>query len=419
MFSVNNFCDSKDDINFMLKFITNNWAAKLICLILAIFLWSYVAIGESKVDNFPGKIPIQLKNVPSNLVPILDTDQVQIKISADNSLWNRLSSESFEASIDLGGAEEGTKEYSVNVSSNVSGVDVIEVSPKKVLVRIEKIVDKKIPVKLQTKGQAGEGLVPGDAVIDPNEITISGAKEIVDKTLEATAVMVLNGETNQIEKKVKLVALDSQGNEISNVGFDPEEVKVTLPIVKAGTTKTVGIKAKLDGNPQDGFWISQVDVSPADITISGNSGVLRGINYIETKTIDVTGLKENLSKSIDLDLPSGISLVGDIKQVKIDIKLSADTTEKEIIPGISYDNLLPSFKVDSVDPTTIKILASGVASVLSTLNSNNTLVHLDLSIYHAPGNYSIDITRDMITAPNGVSVSSYVPSAVRVTISNK
>lgn len=403
----------------MFKFITNNWAAKLVCILVAVGLWAYVAIGESKVDNLPGKLPLQIKNVPSNLTAIVDEDSVQVKISADRSTWSRLSSNSIVAYIDLNGLTQGTHEVSVLAESSISNVEIVDITPSKVLVRLEPIIKKKVPIRIQTSGQAGEGLVAGEATIEPSEAEISGAESVIGKILEVTAPIVLNGETTQIEKNIPLVALDSNGEEIKNVSYNPKEAKVTLPLVKAGTTKSVGIKAQITGKPKSGYWINQINITPSNVTISGSSGVLRGVTYLQTKAIDVEGISQNITKQIDLDLPSGVSLNETSSQVKVEIQISVGSSEKEISAGIVYDNLSSLLKVDSVDPNTVKIVVSGPVDALASLSSSNVQVHLNLGNIKTSGAYNIDIDRNSITVPDGMSVSSYVPSAVKVNLSNK
>lgn len=403
----------------MFKFITNNWGAKLICIVVAIGLWVFVAIGESKVDNLPGKLPLQIKNTPSELTAIADEDSVQVKISADRTTWNRLSANSIVAYIDLNGLTQGTHEVDVMAEANTPNVEIVDITPKKILVRLEPVIKKKVPARVQTTGQAGEGLVTGEAVLDPSEAEISGAESVISKILEATAVIALNGETNQIEKKVPLIALDSKGEEIKNVNFNPKDVKVTLPLVKAGTTKTVGIKVQINGKPKAGNWVNLINISPASVTISGSSGVLRGINYLQTKAIDVEGISQNISRVVDLDVPSGASLSDNISQVKVEIQVGAGSSEKEISAGLIYDNLASYLKVESVDPTSIKVIVSGPVDALNNLSSQNVQVHLNLGSLKATGGFNVDIDRNSITVPEGTSVSSYMPSAVRVNLANK
>ena len=403
----------------MFKFITNNLAAKIICLFLALSLWFYVAIGESKVDFLPGKIPLEFKNVPQDLVAISDIDSVQVKISADRSLWNKITSENTTAYIDLGGYSQGTYEVDVQVKTNISGIEIIEIVPSTILVRIEPVASKKVPVKIQTEGDAGENMVPGDATIEPEEVEVKGAKSVIDKITEAVALVKLNGETEQFEKVVSLIALDAQNEKIKGLNFNPSDVKVTLPIVAAGTTKTVGIKVNINGSPKEGYWISQITTTPSEIVISGNAGVLKGLNYLETNSIDVENIDKNTTRTVDLNIPSGISIVDNIKQIKVEIKLSSVETQKEVNTGFNYLNLASNLKVDSIDPSNLTIIIGGPADIINNLNSSNIKINLDLSGYKNAGNYSIDISKNMISVPEGVNIVGYVPSSVRVNIQNK
>lgn len=403
----------------IIKIFTSNWLAKLICIILSLIFWMYVLIGESKVDNFPGKIPLFIKNVPENLIGITDVEFVQIKISAERSIWNKLSANSFEAYVDLKNLETGTHELNVYVKSNVSGVEIVDINPAKVLVRLEDKISKKVPVKIQTEGQAGDDLVPGEAIIEPEEVEISGASSVINKTLEATALIQLNGETEQLEKTVPLIALDSTGEQIKGILFSPKEVKVILPIVKAGTSKTVGIKVKINGLPKSGYWISQIITNPAEVTVRGNSGILRSINFLETKNIDIEGINQNIIKNVELDVPSGVTLSNGVNLIRVELRVSQSTSEKEVAAGIIYDNIVSGMKVESIDPQTVKVLVSGPIELLTKLSSANVQIHLNLAGYYNSGSYSIDINRNMITVPEGLSISTYMPSAVRVNITNK
>ena len=402
----------------MFKSIAYNWGVKLICFFLAIFLWTYVAVGESQVNNLPGKIALSVKNVSSDLVAITDIESVQIKVSSDRSTWQTLSANSFEAWIDLKDVQKGTNEVVVNVKSNILNVNIVQIIPDKVLVRLEPISKKVVEVKVQAIGEAGEGLVPGDVIVSPTRVEISGPQSIIDKIFEATATMQLNGETNEINKTVELAALDAQGEAIKYISFKPRDVTIALPLVKAGTTKTVGIKVQLTGQPKSGFWVNQITTSPSSLTIRGSSTILKNINYIQTKPLDITNLSDNLSKSVDLDLPAGISLVDNITQVKVSLQVVANDTTKQLSASINYENLLSNLKIDSTDPTIINIIVSGSFDKLSTLSSSDIKLNLDL-LGLGVGSSSIDITKSMFSLPEGVSFISVLPSSIKVTLVNK
>lgn len=403
----------------MLRIITNNFWAKILCIIIALGLWVYVAAGESKIANFPGGVSIEMRNVPTGLAAITDVDKVEIKVSADRTVWKNLSASSFSSYVDLANLTQGTHELDINVVSNVEGAQIVDKTPAKILVRLEPIASKKIPVVSKIEGSAGEGLVSGDVQIEPSEVEISGPQSILNKVFEATAELKLNGETEEITKVVKLIALDSQGEAIKYVSFKPADVKVTVPIVKAGTAKTVGVKVSLKGSPSGQYWVKEVKASPIEVGVTGAAGILKTVNYISTDDINIDGIDSNKTVYANLNLPSGVLLVDDISRVKVDIIVDKISSQKEVTPGFNWLNLANNLKIESITPSSIKVVATGAVDLLASLNSDNVKVNVDLGIFSTSGTYNIDIVRDWITAPSGVAVSSFMPSSLSVKLVNK
>lgn len=403
----------------MIKFITNNFWAKAVCVLLAMAVWIYVGLTQSRIAEFPGLINLEMRNVPAGMVAIADSSTVQIKISADQAQWKQLTANSFAAYIDLNGATEGTHEMDVKVNINVAGVQLVSVTPSKVMVTVEPMVSKKVPVISKVEGTAGDGLVAGDIKIDPNEVIVSGAQSALNKIFEAIAIIKLNGETEEFNKSIDLVALDSEGEVIKNVTFNPSNVKVTVPIIKAGTTKTVGIKANITGQPKSGYWVSQVKITPADITINGQSNILQTTNYLETKEINIDGLDANKTQTVEINVPSGVTIVGDTSKVKVEITIDPIQTAKTINLGYNWQNLASNLKIDSVNPNSITVTLSGTADVLNKITADNTKLNIDLSGYKYAGSYNIDLDKSQFNLLDGVSVLSFAPSAITVILNNK
>lgn len=403
----------------MFKIITNNWPAKLICLLLALSLWIFVTLNSSKIANFPGNIPLETKNIPVGMTAVTDTQNIQIKISADRSLWNKLSANNFNAYVDLSNLTSGTHELDIKVTCNLSGVQIVSTNPEKALVTLESLVKKTIPIIAQVEGSAGEGLTAGDIKIEPSEAEISGAESIVSKIYEATAIIKLNNETADFSKAINLVALDAEGEIIKNIIFNPITAKVTVPIIKGSNTKTVGIKAKVIGTPKSGFWVKEIRINPADVSVSGSVSVLKNTSYIETKEINIDGIDANKSFNSELNLTSGLGLIDKISQIKVDIILDKTITQKEVIASYNWQNLATSLKIDTINPSSLKLVVSSTADVLSNITADNVRLNVGLSDFKISGTYNIDITKDMFTLPDGVSLISYVPSSITVTLVNK
>lgn len=399
--------------------IFENWPAKILCLLIAASLWIYVGVGQTRNTEFPGGLPLEFKNIPENMVAITDTDKVEIRIVAEKDVYDKLSSESFSAYVDMLGFKEGLHEANVVVLSHVSNVQIVEITPPKVVVRLEPKVDKEVPINCLIDGKAGEGLAPGLCVPGVEKVKVSGAKSVINGLQVATARIELTGETADFKRQVKLAGIDAKGKDIANITFNPSEILISVPIVKSSTIKTVGIKVNVTGTPAEGFWISKIETEPLMVTVTAAENIINQVNFIETDALDIGGIDKNKTVEIELKPASGVTLVEKVDKIKVLLTVSKNQATREIEAGFKWLNLASNLKVSSTEPTKVKVIVTGSQDKLIGLNPGDIEIVVDLSGISEAGTHSIDISRANISGPPGVSISSIVPSAINVRVDNK
>lgn len=402
-----------------LKIFTNNWSVKLVCLILAFLIYLYVSFVGSIINSIPGGLSLEIRNIPENYVAISDTSIIEVKILASKNIWNKISSETIKAYIDLNGLKDGTHELQVKIESLISDVEISDYSPKKVLVRIEPKISKKIPVKTKIEGAPANNMTTGEIKINPEEIEIMGPQNTINNILEATAIVRLDGENEGLVKKVSIVALDDKNEKITNVSFNPSEVEVNIPIIKADTIKTVGIKVLTSGNLASGFWISDIIIDPISIAITGDADKIKNINYIETKNINIEGLSKNIEKYVDFNLPSGINLIDPKQALYVKLEISKSIVSKQIQAKINSKNLNNTLKIENIDPSIINVNITGEEQVIANIKSEDIIVNIDLANVPSIGTYYVDLKDSMFDKPIDISIVSFVPSSIKYIIGNK
>lgn len=395
-----------------MKFLTKNTGAKIIALLFAVFLWVYVAASESKVSYFPGSLPIEAKNTPTGLAAIYDEQKVRVKLQAPYETWQKISVDNLSAFVDLGGLQEGTYELDVQVLTNLPNVVIVEKEPSKIVVRIEPIATKEVLVVVKFEGEAKSGFVPGEPVVTPAKVEAQGAKSLIEYLSEATALIKLSKEEEDFQKTVSLAVYNEKGEKQKGIEFTPKSVEVKVLIVPASESKTVGVKVITKGKPSSDYFVSKIESEPATVDISGESSKLKPILYIETKEVDIEGIKSNLEKYVELDPPSGISL--EQKNVKVKITLSLNTIQREITASLTF-NVGAGLSVTSVSPNIIKVVVSGPSNVINALSSSNVAITFDLS-GKAAGSHFVNITKSMISVPSDCVASSWLPSAVTIVL---
>lgn len=399
--------------------IFSNFFAKILCLLLAATLWLYVGIGQTKNNNFPGGVPLQLRNVPQGLVAVTDVDKVTVQVVAEADVFKNLNADSFAAYLDLAAYSEGTYDIKVTATTTVANVQIVATDPATVTVRLEPKAEKEVPVSCLYDGEAGVGLAPGQCAINPTLVKVAGARSVVNVLTEATVEIHLQGETADFKKEVKVVSLDAKGKEIKSLFFTPENVLVTVPIVKASNIKTVGVKVKVTGAPAEGFWLSKLESDPSTVTVTAAENTIGQVNFVETEPIDVSGLNRNQTTEVSLKPGPGVILMDKIDKVTVTLTVSKNQSTREIEAGFKWQNLADNLQVVLVEPNVVKVVAAGTQDQLQTLVSGDILIAVDLTSCDKPGTCSIDISRANIAGPTGISVSSIVPSAINVRLDIK
>lgn len=391
----------------MVGFFTKNLGAKILALIFALSLWFYVAVGEARVDKFPGKIPIEVKNVPVGMAVSDYFEGVDLKIKAPFSTWQKLSSDSFQAFVDVNNLDVGTYRLDVNIKVSEPEVSIVEKNPSKVTVHLEEVTEKNVPINFKIEGKVADGFATGELESDPKEVKIKGAKSLVERITNATAVVGLSGEMSDTEKFVPLIIFDGSGNEIKNLEIFPSNVKVKVPISKATNIKTVGIKAAITGNPAENFWVSKIVAFPSTAVVTGEAENLKSLDFLETTKLDITNISSNLTKNVDLVLPSGISLVSNERSIKITVYVSPNTTTKSVPASFNFIGGKGS------TTTVVNVIVSGPVSGLSGISAGNVVINFNVS---GKSSGSAEVTRDMISLPAGFDVVDFSPKNINLVV---
>lgn len=399
----------------IIKIITKNLWVKIFCFVLTTVLWIYVASTQNTISKFPGTIKIKAINTPANLVPVFDVKDIEIKVMAKPTVWQKLSSESFTANINLNNFVAGTHEASINVNALVFGASVVEVKPNKILVTLEPLVSKEIPVTKKIIGNAAEGFVSGTVAFSPDRVKVRGAKSLLESTNEATATIELNNETSDFVRDILLTSLDDQGNSIKDVELLPSEVSALVSIVKGSDVKSVGIKPKIIGSPTGNKIISSISVNPSVVDITGSRNLINDIKYLETSTIDLTNMTQNYNRDVQINIPAGVSLLASqTDKVRVVIIFAESEVTQEITVNKINTQNIGSVNVIEFLPKEIKISVSGSPADLTNLNSNQISLNLDFSSKKANSNNDIvfDLSTANFTYPATLTIVNISPTSI-------
>ncbi|NOX25960.1 MAG: hypothetical protein GXP59_07605 [Deltaproteobacteria bacterium] len=187
-------------------FWSRDWLIKLISLFFAIFLWYFVA-GEDRVD-MNVRIPVEIVNLPRDLVISNQfKDVLDVTVSGPRSIIRDIARQHISRSIDLSHAAPGNIVID-NKNDSMSfprGITVLRVQPSHIVLSLDRLIKKTIPVKYVTRGVPAAAYELAGIDLNPDQLTISGPQMLLNQESNIpTKAIDLNGLSNTITRQVFL-----------------------------------------------------------------------------------------------------------------------------------------------------------------------------------------------------------------------
>lgn len=393
----------------------------LLALLLALVVW-VVAVREKdppRADFFEG-IPIRYANVGEGLVLVGKVEErMRVTIRAPGSHWQTLTPETLEAVADLRSLEVGSHTVEVQVRAADRSATVIERTPARVVVHLEERVSREIAVRAEI-GDA-DRVPPGYTTLPPQvtpaKVALSGPRSSVDSVAQVVATVLQRGSKTTVEGQVALVALDANGAAVGGVNLSPRTVTVRLDVEPKAEFRDVTIKASLRGVPAAGYWVSSITSDPPAVMVEGKPDVIRTMAaVVSTLPIDVTGVKESISKRVTLALPEGVSIYSTEatgQTVLVRVEVTAIIGGKTMQPKVEMLGLRSGL-VATVSPDNVDVILSGPMPDLQALQAEDVRVVLNL--------FRLEVGRHKVTPtvllPDGsnLKVENVAPDVVEVVI---
>ncbi|MCR4962538.1 MAG: hypothetical protein K6B40_01500 [Firmicutes bacterium] len=393
--------------------IQHNLLYKISAIILAALLWTYVTASQNPLTEATYTIPIEQRNLSSELALMEQNHQVQIRVQGNSTVIGDLTTKDFAAYIDCTGVLAGEATLQVKVDLP-PGVQLVSQSPESIDVTIENVVSEVFSVELKIIGQPAEGFSLMDAMLTPSQITVYGPAERM-KQVSAVAVSAdVTDAVNSYNQNLSLEVLDASGVNISQwFTIVPNTCNVVIPISASMPEKEVAVSAVVNGQPAAGFQVSQVVVEPSTVRILGDMDTLRSLYYVETQPIDVSGLRESITRTVDLVAENGVTL--STASVTVAIKIDAVSTASVSKHLLHVENLKDTLSA-AVPDLTVEITVSGPAALIQDLDPTMVIPYVECSEITEPGTYTLPVR---VSLPSNLSAVSCAPDTVSVQISAK
>jgi hypothetical protein len=254
--------------------LKEDWAPKIICLVLALFIFLFFQVVSLERSSFV--LPLETRDL--GLMTSADTlpPSVRLTVRGRAQDISRISEQNFSAYVDFSKyTKEGlqTIPIQLRVDDSLLGIDPLELTlnPDTVQVTLETRLSEYVPVKPVLFGNPRFGYTLGDTAVSPQEVRISGPRSMVSAvpSIETEGVSI-EGRSDAFSQGAKLlntnpfITLDGGDVEVS-VRFTAVE------ITRAFICRPEAVNLAPALSPAGSF-------PPVEVTLSGAQAVVAALD---------------------------------------------------------------------------------------------------------------------------------------------
>jgi YbbR domain-containing protein len=394
-----------------LDLVIRNWPLKLAAVVLATFLYAGLALSQN-AQVWPGSIPIVPK-LPTNAVLIGNLQPVtNIRYFAPADVAQRLTSDSFKATVDLSDAKPQPGNPFVTVPVLLTAdprVTILDYDPPLITVQLDPLVTKSVPVVVD-HGEVPDGFTIRDPVLSTTTAVVSGPESVVRLATAAQARVVIQPSGIDVDQTVDLVAVDVRGEVVGPVNVEPGSVHVQITVGSGLLTKNLPIFPIVTGTPATGYEIDTVTVAPPIAQVEGDADALAALVKIDTVPLSISGAATDLTRTVALDLPQGVdSLSGASVDVTITFRRTAATRTYSagvVLSGARGD------RTYSLSSDSVLVTVGGTVVALDALDPRTLAVVADVDGL-APGAHKVKLKTSF---PADIKLVAVSPAEITVTV---
>ena len=400
-----------------LQWLVRNFRTLFLAFGLALVVWvsAVIAADPNETRTF-NNVPLETVGKASDMLITSDVpDTVSVTLFAPRSYLNlyQVQPGLLRAVLDLSGLEQGEHLVPIQVYPSLDPTRVEQKIPDALTVDLDRLVNQPKPIQLDVSGSPARGYQAGETSLTITEAMVSGAESRVSRVEMLVAVVDITGADAPIESDLALRPVDANGALVGGVQISPERVQVSIPITLLAGFRNVVVRVVTVGQVANGYRLTNITVSPPNVVVSSSDPDL--VNnlpgFVDTEPLDLTGLQDDIEVRLPLNLPDGISVVGE-QNVLVQVSIAAIEGSLSINIPVEVVGLGSGLSA-LVAPDTVDIILSGPVLELDALNTADVSVVVDVTGLE-PGVYplvpQVNLLSDLIR------VEAVLPETLEVTI---
>ena len=292
---------------------------------LSLFI-AWLLFGQVQVGMEPGKerefeAPLAVTNLSDDISILQAPGFVRVVASGSAQVLDSLETTRVRAVVDLSEAKPGIGRYRIEVVGPMRPGLTLSAARTTAEIELEERLRKSFEVQLITVGTPPGNYTYNGVTMLPSKVEVSGPRTNVGRVRSVRAVLDLTSIAPNRTVEAEVEALGDEGRPVPLISIDPAGVQILPAILIGPSRRNLLVTPVFAGQPAVGYRVTGYEVSPNQIATVGESEEVSRVTTVNTRPIDLSGLRTDRTFRIQLVLPPGIETVeGD--EVVVSVRVS-------------------------------------------------------------------------------------------------
>ncbi len=400
-----------------MRWLSSNLTSLVLSLLLAFVIWISAVTSANPNMEAEITVPLEVRQQASDIA-IVDAlpETIDLKILAPESIIQSLEEENpLVAYISLAEIEAGTYRFPilVDIPDGLKPIRILEQTPEKVVLKISNLISKIVPISVEVTGEPAIGYQTSGLSWEGTSVTVTGQESSVRAVMSVVGSLDISDAKGSIVESVKLEARDGTGEFIEGITLVPETLQISQSISLQGGYRNLAVNVTTIGVVEPGYRFTSITPAPPTVMVfSEDPQLVESLpGYVNTKPLNLTGVDGYLETILELDLPEGVTVVGD-PTVLVQVNVTSLETNLVILREIELIGLRPGLDAQ-VSPDQVSVRVSGPVPVLENLDLRDIRVVVDLTDL-GPGTHTLTPAVEIL--PVDIILEDVSPATVEVVI---
>ena len=303
--------------------IRQNLGYKLFALLAAFGLWAYVNSERSPLTTVSLSVPLEAHNVVKGTVVKDLPDRVSVIVTGPKQVVETLTRDQISAYVSVANTEPGEhRELPVHVAlaPEIRMEVSVRPSPARVKVTTEETISRAFPIEVNFVSPQPIGYAWGEPEVLPSLALVTGRRSAVASIKRLVVNVDVGGASSTLDSFFPVVASDGSRRRVAGVTIDPRTVRVRMQFQETPSERSVLVSPTIVGLPNPPARVHDVEVIPPSVTLLGDANRLVAIGTVTTDPINISGATGNVSRTVRIRVPAGVSLAGS-QRVQVNIRI--------------------------------------------------------------------------------------------------